>query len=303
MVYRSYPSDTKIDFVSLENIELDYENKKSVTKNEKKLNESIIVDSILKNIEKEYELHEEIIKKQKISQKVLPKIAEKYSYAVIGTVLDKLNKDKLYIFMKSIMIKYFKKDDSVNPIINYLHFENKLINYYEDVMYDKSKIKDNVFVGFIINNNCYAIENIEKIKIKSIDYNKINFIQCSRDLYSQIKERKNKPNVENKKFNVIYGILEYNKKKDTNVFKIIDKTSEEVVLTKDKKTSKRSIYTGRTCSTFHFDKILELRDKVGMYKLNGKRKIDFVCEDLEIYFRYMNLLKEDGKYWFDKIKN
>ena len=91
-------------------------------------------------------------------------------------------------------------------------------------------------------------------------------------------------------------------KKDFKYFKIVDKSSEENILTKKKEISKRSIITGRTCSTFKYNKLEELRDKIKMYKLTQKRKIDFICEDLEIYFRYKELLKANNKIWFENIE-
>ena len=37
-----------------------------------------------------------------------------------------------------------------------------------------------------------------------------------------------------------------------------------------------------------------------MYNLQGKKGIDFICQDLEIYFRYKNLLNDDNKIWFER---
>ena len=178
-----------------------------------------------------------------------------------------------------------------------------LINYYSDILYDKSKIKDNYFVGFIYNNKYYIIDSVDRTKdIKSIKLSKLNFIECSKEVIMQIKfhrdTHKNKKNV-GKEYNIIYALLEYDKKKNIKIFKIVDKSLEEDVLTKDKKKSKRAIITGRTCSTFQFDKLIELREKIGMYKITGKRKIDFICEDLEIYFRYKDLTNTDKKIWFE----
>jgi hypothetical protein len=90
----------------------------------------------------------------------------------------------------------------------------------------------------------------------------------------------------------------YDQKKQEKKFKIINKSLEEEILTKEKKKSKRSIITGRMCSTFEYSKLLDIRKKVGMYKLNEKKRIEFLCEDLEIYFRYKELLNDDNKIWF-----
>jgi hypothetical protein len=105
----------------------------------------------------------------------------------------------------------------------------------------------------------------------------------------------------NKVYNIIYATSELDKTKNIYKFKIVDKSSEEDVLTREKKKSKRSIITGRICSTFQIGKLIEIRDKIGMYKINGKRRIEFICEDLEIFFRFKNLINNDDKIWFDVI--
>jgi hypothetical protein len=99
----------------------------------------------------------------------------------------------------------------------------------------------------------------------------------------------------NKVKNIIYGQIDIikNKKK----FKIIDKSFEEEIFTKNKKQSKRSIITGRICSTFQVEKLLSIRESLGLYKITTKQKIDFFCEELEIFFRYKNLL-DNEKIWF-----
>ena len=294
LLYRLYPTNIKPNYINLDNIEVDYkiDNKKNIVE---KMDENIFMRNIILNIEKIYNLHIQIASNKKI-----------YSYAVISLVLDRLKKEDGILFIKNTLINYLTSNNKSNAettnIIEYLNSVNKLINFYGDILYDKSKIKENIFVGFIFNNEYYILDTIEKTKdIKSIKLHKINFIKCSKETYMQIKFyrdlQKNKTKV-NKTYNIIYGIIEYDKTKHTKIFKIVDKSVEEIVLTKDKKESKRSIITGRTCSTFQFNKLLELRNKVGMYKINVKYKIDFICEDLEIYFRYNNLLNTNNKIWF-----
>jgi hypothetical protein len=100
----------------------------------------------------------------------------------------------------------------------------------------------------------------------------------------------------NKEYNKIYGIIEYDKKKDIKKFKIVDKSIEEQILTKEKQKSKRSIITGRICSTFKAPNLLEIRKKIGMYDIQSKKGINFICEDLELYFRYKNLMDNNLIY-------
>ena len=80
-----------------------------------------------------------------------------------------------------------------------------------------------------------------------------------------------------------------------------DKSSEEEVFTKNKKISKRSLIKGRMCETFQTSKLIELREKLGMYKISTKKKNSFICEDIQIFFRYMNYINK--KYiWIENVE-
>ena len=294
MIYRMFPSNIKPDYVDLEAVILDYTNNEIGDKKENKINitnENSFVDNTLSNINNTYDKHIEIVTENK----------KKYTEAVIGYIINKLTNNEQFIFVKNILIKYLQKskDKYIDDIINYLNSNNKLINYYADISYDKNKIKNNIFVGFIVNNNYYIIDNVDKTKnIKSIRFDKLKFITCSKDIVLKIKAYKNiinKNKNKNKEKNIIYGLIEIikNQKK----FKIIDKSFEEEIFTKNKKQSKRSIITGRICSTFQVPKLLSIRESLGLYKTSFKHKIDFFCEELEIFFRYKNLLDND-KIWF-----
>ena len=298
LLYRMYPTNEKTEHVDLENIQLDYiEDEPNNRVKEENIDENIIFNKIIENIKDTYEDHNKMMYLNK----------QKYIYSVIGSVVDKLNRKKSELFYKNLLINYLKKDENnyINDIAEYLNYSHRLINYYGDIIYDKSKIKDNFFVGYIINKEYFIIDSVEKTKdIKSIKINKLNFINCSKETIAQIKFYRgfNKKEKIDKDYNVIYGIIEHNVKKDIKIFKIIDKSVEEVVLTKEKKESKRSIITGRTCSTFKYHNLIEMREKLGLYKIESKQKIDFVCEDIEIYLRLKNLLKSDNKVWFEEVE-
>ena len=32
-----------------------------------------------------------------------------------------------------------------------------------------------------------------------------------------------------------------------------------------------------------------------------EKRIDFICEDLEIYFRYKSIINNDNKIWFEDV--
>jgi hypothetical protein len=55
------------------------------------------------------------------------------------------------------------------------------------------------------------------------------------------------------------------------------------------------------CSTYDYNKLNEFRNKLNMYKLKSKKKIDYICLDLEIYFRMMKFL-DDTTMWFEEEK-
>jgi superfamily II DNA or RNA helicase len=286
LIYRMYPSDIKPEHIDLENIIVDYK-ENEIKKKNNKINKDKLIQNVFKNIDNIYESHIEISKLDGGNIK-------KYKESIIGLVLDRLNTDNLIVFISYILNNYLQniKIEYIDDIIDYLNNDNKLINYYSDIVYDKSKIKNNFYVGFIINNLYYVIDIINQEKdIKNINYKKLKYILCSKELLNKIKSYRNlvkKPI--NKEYSKIYGIIEYDKKKDIKKFKIVDKSVEEEILTKEKQISKRSIITGRICSTFQVSKLLEIRKKIGMYDFQVKKGIDFICKDLELYFRYKNLM-------------
>ena len=292
LIYRMYPSDIKPEYVDLENIIVDYKENK-IKKINNKVNEDKLIQTIFRDINKLYDDHIEISKLNGGSIK-------KYTQSIIGLLLDRLNSSNLIIFISYILNNYLQniKIEYIEDIIDYLNNNNKLINYYSDIIYDKVKIKHNFYVGFIVNNQYYVIDSINKEKdIKNINYKNLKYILCSKELLSKIKSYRNlvkKP--VNKEYNKIYGIIEYDKKKDIKKFKIVDKSIEEQILTKEKQKSKRSIITGRICSTFKAPNLLEIRKKIGMYDIHSKKGINFICEDLELYFRYKNLMDNNLIY-------
>ena len=292
LIYRMYPSDIKPEYVDLENIVVDYE-ESEIKKNNNKVNEDKLIQTIFKDINKIYDDHIEISKSDGGNIK-------KYKQSIIGLVLDKLNSSNLIIFISYILNNYLQnvKIEYIDDIIDYLNNDNKLINYYSDIFYDKNKIKNNFYVGFIVNNQYYVINNINQEKdIKTINYKNLKYVLCSKELLNKIKSYRNlTKKTTNKKYNKIYCVIEYDKKKDIKKFKIVDKSIEEEILTKEKQKSKRSIITGRICTTFQAPKLLEIRKKLGMYDVQGKKGIDFICKDLELYFRYKNLMNNELIY-------
>ena len=93
-----------------------------------------------------------------------------------------------------------------------------------------------------------------------------------------------------------------NNDKKVKKFKIVDKSEEKQnIFTKGKEKSKRSIVTGRICSTFKLEKLLDIRKKIGMYNIEGKvKKIFLICENIEIYLRFKEYKKTDNKIWLEE---
>jgi hypothetical protein len=300
LIYRYYPENVKPDYVDLDNIEVNYT--EEIVKNNNNLyNENWFIKNIFDNISKIYKNHENMVINNSKKNK------NYYLLAIIGCVIDKLTIKQEIYFLKYLLTLYLNKEtkiEYINNIIELLNIDNKLINFYADINYNKDKINNNIFVGFIVNNEYYIIDSVDKTEnIKSIDYKKINFIICSNEIVAKIKSYRDLINkkIKPKQNNVIYGLLSIDKEKGIRKFKIVDKSHEENILTKEKKKSKRSIITGRMCSTYDYNKLNEFRNKLGMYKLTTKKKIDYICLDLEIYFRYMKFI-DYTKIWFEEEK-
>jgi hypothetical protein len=306
MIYREYPSSFKPNSVDLEDIDVEYSILNNNVENEV-INEKEFIKTFIINIDHTYNEHKDLsIIKNKSYEK-------QYLLAIIGSCIDKLNINQEILFIKYILKKYIlmKLDKNVkqkekqydikylNEMIEILNINNKLINFYSDIKYDKSKINNNIFVGFIINNEYYIIDSVDKTENIVSTSKTFNFIKCSKEIISKIKYYKDiyKNKKKQKEFNIIYGSISFDKK-GFKKFKIVDKSEEEEILTKEKVKSKRSIIKGRICGTYDFKKLNEIRSKLSMYKIDGKRKIEFLCEDIEIFFRLNNILNINNSVWF-----
>jgi len=318
LIYRMNPESIKFHDINLEKIEIDYDENNNSNKVKEKINEKDYVKNIFEKINSTFNLFK---KNYKIYLDKSPKYLKDLIYAVASTIYEKLNRRQEIIFTNYILKTYlkikFKKSEAKNNVkdinnkfvlelVNYLNDYNRLINYYSDVDFEKSKINNNIFVGYIINNEYFILKGLCKDKpLKEFDFSKIDFVECEKDIVSKIKSsrilKKKNINTKDLKYNLIYGIIYINKKYEKK-FKIVDKTSEEKIITKEKETSKRTIITGRECSTFHKDILLDLRKKIGMidYQTTSQTRA-FICVDMEIYFRFMQKISNNNKIWFEII--
>jgi hypothetical protein len=316
LIYRMYPEAKKENNINLEYINVDYnnsENKSNKLDKQNNLVDDKLNKNIIQNIDDSLILYKNIDEK-KINQDI-------YKKSVIAFIIDKLNFKDEVIFIKNILKQYLsiknkisehKQNIYIKYILDYLNESNKLINYYADINFEKDKIKNNLFVGFIINNQYYILQNLTKFDIKNfknfgkkgaeIDEKSLNFITCPVDIinkiksYRQLKEKKSIIN-ENK-YNIIYGILEVSKKY-VKKFKIVNKFIENnVEFEKEKKKSKRSQITGRVCTSFHKPELVDILATLKIELESEKKKIGYLCEYLEIYFRYNQYLMKNNKNWF-----
>ena len=297
-IYRMYPMDIKKSSVDLEDYEFEYNNN-NMNKNESELqiNDNSIVLTILQEIENIYNLHKNIYEK---------KYEKQYIYSVFGTIFDKITFDNQIIFIKNILIKYIQDNRAlfIQEMIDYLNSSHILINYYTDIKGDISSKKDNKIVGFIVNDKYYVLKEINNDKdIKSINFNKINFELANNNIINKIKAfrqiyiKQNKR--KNQMYNSVYGYIEISKNIKIKKFKIVDKTIQQEIRTKQGSVSKRAQITGRDCSTYKMNELLEIRSKMLMYKIDTKRKIQFICNDLEIFLRYKQYLEKGNIIWFE----
>jgi hypothetical protein len=292
LIYRMYPLSIKPDTVNLDNIKYDYKIDNNKNNSNNNLDNTKILDNIYDKINSLYEKYLYIGKDNK---KILFE-------SIIGYLMNKMNRKDEINYIKQLLTSYINNDNNRynSYIIDYLLKRNKLINFYADIEFDQSKIKDKVFVGFIIYGQYFILNTVEKTKsIKSLKKD-IKFVECTKDIILKIKAYRNitkKNNVKfNRDYNIIYGTIDINSK--DKKLKIIDKSIETDVLTKDKKISKRSIITGRVCTTYHSTKLLEIRKIIGLEKTDLKKKIDDYCQEIEIYLRFKELIKDNNKIWF-----
>lgn len=302
LLYRSYPSPLGGDSVDLNNIVVEYDKNVKKESNKKNKNEYLL-NNFLNDVEEIYDRHIGIIE----NEKNRPTKTYQYLLAIIGCLYDTtISKD---ILIKDVLTEYLNNSNRkfIQPIINYLNNNKILIDFYKYIQRDssissKSKNYKPFFVGFIINEKYYVLDNINKIKSVKDLSKKIEFVEADNDLVLQIKEYI-KLDVENNvkinkmnQMNQIYGLMVM--EKNVKVFKIINKFMEHKLLTKDKKESKRSFQTGKVCKSFNLDELDEIRNKLGMYNYPGKPKKDIFCLDIQLYLRFKQLINADGKIWF-----
>jgi hypothetical protein len=116
-------------------------------------------------------------------------------------------------------------------------------------------------------------------------------IRSTRNIETELNESMQYP--------IVYGQLEYDIQKSKKTFKIVDKTLEENIMTKQKTKSKRTKITGRMCYTYNFGKLIQLRQILKMYPMEEKPKIEFLCMDIQIYLLWKSYIDRKKFIWFE----
>ena len=293
--YRMNPMSIKRKNVNIEDYDFDYPKENVSNNNNQKYSDlyDIIINHINHNLKE---------KKFMLSNK--EKKNKYYESAVYGTVLDKINIKEDYIFIEIVLKKYYLGEDSVHiqHIIDYYIQRNVLINYHQDIKYDKSKINNNIFVGFISYDTLYVIKEINNnIPLKDIKFGENKFEKANEDIKSRIlRYRKTYMMNKNNKifdYSSIYGTLGISKNK--RIFKIIDNSEKKKIKTQKETLSQRDKPRGIVCTFKKKEPLMEVYKKLGIkiQKLS-KDRIDDICTIIEIYLRFMQYINKDNKTWF-----
>jgi hypothetical protein len=250
------------------------------------------------NIDEGKKIFEKIIKDFKLNKKLLDNFEKENNLTNIidnyfSLILDSLNSNDTSKLLIYLLLENFNNNKNKNDILKiindylqkYLFFENRHLNY------DLSKNKGKV-IGFKINNKYYCIENK-------------NITLCSQEKIAKIKfnEKLIKKKSKNKKviYYKIFGYISDVKKNNiiTKQFKIVDKTKEKQATTFQNKKSKRSIVTGRVCSTFKKEDILYVIKNLNIkFPIEIKNK-SRLCFFIELFMRTKKTIDNKNLFMYD----
>ena len=233
------------------------------------------------------------------------------SFTIIDKVEDvKINKNKNNknnTDIKKIYEDMFKKYSEYNPIIILKYILDRvknlvdilksqvenLVNETKDELTDML-LEARLFNLFIYKNEIIEIKKISntkneligiKLDDKYIYYENNNWYECDNTI---IKTYKNKQ-IE-KDHNDIYGVVK------SGNFKIVDLSKFKNAYTVNYKQSKRSIITGRNCSTFQIKNLNSILSKLNI-SISKIKKND-MCIIIELKLRELNL--NNKKIYFDE---
>ena len=238
-----------------------------------------IIDKIDTHVSSNKKKNQDIninVELQKI-KKHFPEFSDKI---LLQFVMSKIDTNLFFKLMKHSLCNIMnKKIDAMNKLIiesqlkNIFLFRNKFVinPSYSDIKNNK-----NCFVGVFLGKKYIYLSNDKWVELE-----KHNIHQ----LYKSIKNKKKKEN------NEIYGYVE-NKQ-----FKIVNKTKYKESMTVNYKESKRSMITGRTCSTFEISNLLTLLKYLGYKQSKYKSKKD-LCHYIQLILRKNQEENKNNRIWF-----
>jgi hypothetical protein len=300
MNYRVYPLATKKKQVDLESVHVEYAENKKVEQSSTNNNSEYLYYHMQTLFETEHAEHLRILSNNAFRQQ--------YDFAVFGALLNSFTREEEKKYIEYIFQLYLtnlrsysaKKEKEYILPLEYLESQARLIYFYNDIKV--KKVKKDIAVGFILYNEYYILSELcEDIELDITNIKRFEFVLCKKYLMDKIRSLKNIENSVNNsmKYPIVYGQLEYDIQKMKKTFKIVDKTSEEDILTKQKTKSKRTEITGRMCYTYNFGKLMQLRDVLKMYSMKEKPKIEFLCMDIHIYLLFKSYTDNKRFIWFE----
>ena len=304
IIYREKPSDEKPYSINLQTEveDIDYqvnELNQGPTKMEHKADLSQF-EKILDRMKTMYRLHEKILSD--------PKYKQEYQYAVYGIIIDKLNPSTYLHYMITLLTQYLKKMMKQNmnkphlfkDINEFMEYEKNNLISYQDVIegYQEGKSKkigkELYYVGFHKNGNYYILKKLNDdldYDITKLQPNYLEFVKCNQEIVSRLEKkeriRKEKMMEKTYTYNPVRGLLTFDEKTNEYNFKIVDETTEKKLKTIKGEESIRARVRGQVCKSYQVNDIRKVREKLKMYPLDDQPKRDFLCEDIELYLRYM----------------
>ncbi len=252
-----------------------------------------------------------------------PMDSKEFMYAILKTFMDDMKSHEFHIFMNVFIRRLHIEDkEDVNGnkssskiekkwkrvILKSLH--RSWIYFYRDIAPSKSvkNMDPNTIVGYVYDRVYYVMKNminedLEKLNKTSLkkSIEKVEFVQASKDLtykidkVKELQEKTNRSGSARKsgKYHEIYGKIEWDKNKDKRIFKIVDNSSKEIILTKKGKESLRAIPKGMVCSSFKIPQLKELMKKLKMPS-DERVGIPFLCTSIQIFLRYKQELERSS---------
>lgn len=201
-------------------------------------------------------------------------------------VVDRLSDKVVVELLKKITVKMMNHEELSEYIDNILDYLDENILHQSSIK-PVEKSKEDKVIGFKWNDQYFC-------------HNKKDWKMCDNNIVQLIQFRENiryKETKANYKLNKIYGFLEKNSK-GTVQLKIFDETKASGALTLELKKSGRSAIKGRACTTISKEDQYHLINKLGIAITDFDKNRKMICNVIELYLRYNELIHFDGKSWF-----